>query len=239
MRQKVLNLATLAFVFVVMLTSACTYAQNESGNMQSEKRDLTNFSQISVSIEADVYVSQGAESVTIEASESDKANIVTEVDDNELIIKKKKGSNIKGKVVVHVSTPSIEGLSLAGAGKIESKGELKVETLSCSLAGSGDILLFKLTAKSVSASIAGSGNVGLKGTCSESLSVDVAGTGNCDFKGFETPSVSVSIAGSSDVAVYASKSLSVSIVGSGSVYYKGQPQISSSIVGSGEVKTAE
>lgn len=232
MKKELINCFSVILTMIFVLSTQVLHAQKQT-------RQVDDFNSISLSISADVVLTQGSKSVAIEGNADDLEKVITEVDGNILRIKKEKKSRIKGKVTVYVSTPDLKTLSLAGSGNIIAKNKLLVSDLKCSVAGSGNIELFNLTAQNVEVSIAGSGDVGLKGKCNNQLSVHVAGSGDTDMKHFEANEVTVSIAGSGDVSVFAKSKLTVSITGSGDVYYKGKPSLMTSIMGSGSINTID
>ncbi len=216
------------------------------------------FSKVSIAIKSKVYIEQGENyKLDIQTDDNTLEKISVEFKSDELIIECKHGSKIDEPVVIYITAPNLNALSVAGSADLfieksyEAKdmdlsiagggsmnlNSLKAEKVSSSVAGSGKLIMNELNASKISSSIAGSGNVTISGSKPGNLEdFSIAGSGNIDASGFEAAEVKVEIAGSGDCKVFASKKLNVSIAGSGTIYYKGSPEIEKEIAGSGKVK---
>ena len=139
------------------------------------------------------------------------------------------------KLVVYITTPHIEEVSLSGSGNIITKGKFTGSNkLKVGLAGSGDADL-EVNTPTVTASIAGSGNIKLTGE-TQDATVSIAGSGNFNGEDLKAENAKASIAGSGDAKLFADVTLNVRIAGSGSVFYKGNAAVTQKVAGSGEVK---
>ncbi|MEL7588858.1 MAG: head GIN domain-containing protein [Prolixibacteraceae bacterium] len=207
-----------------------------------EKREVAAFSGISLRIPATVYISQGdKQAIEIVAKESALEQIITEVNDRELVIRFPGKSYVwkdftPGKIEIFITVPEIDRLSVAGSGDIIGDGPVKSRIVDLTISGSGKLILGDLTAERVKVSISGSGDMELSGTGEAvDLGIIISGSGNFKGIGFAAEDVNVKIAGSGDATVHAVKSLKVRTAGSGDVNYKGNPAIDQSILGSGKV----
>lgn len=201
---------------------------------QKETRDVGSFKGVSLSISGDLYLTQSNEtSVVVEASKSDLEKIVTVVENGILKIKTKKGSWRIGDVVIYVSSPTLEKISVSGSGDIYSKGTIKSDEMSIGVSGSGDILIKDLQVTECDIRIAGSGDVEVAGVSKEELEISISGSGDANTAELESQEVDVHISGSGSAKVWATKELDTSIAGSGTVYYKGNPIIDARSSGSG------
>ena len=176
--------------------------------------------------------------ITIEGEENLLEYIITEIKNDQLVVKVEKGINLKpswGKTIkITIPFRDIEKVSLAGSGDLWNEDTIKSDELDVSLAGSGDIVLDVQT-NEVSGSIAGSGDLTLKGDTT-SLDASVAGSG--DFHGFDLESkhTVVSIAGSGDAEVVSRESLKARVAGSGDIEYRGNPaKEDTKVSGSGSI----
>ena len=82
-----------------------------NGDIVTEERDLSDFTQISLSTSADVYYTQADEySVKVEASQNLMEIIETKVEGSKLKIKRKKGTCLRGNnpIRIYVNSPDIE-----------------------------------------------------------------------------------------------------------------------------------
>ena len=204
-----------------------------------EKRDVSVFSLIDLSISADVYITQGkGHSLEIQASEKALQKIITKVKGDELIIEWKNNNyHGNGDITIKITVEEIDGLRIAGSGNIICSSALNSDELNLSIAGSGDITLKDLKARKIRSEVAGSGNIKLGGNSNvEAHKINIAGSGDVVVKKLQTKKVVVNIAGSGNCYVFATEELDVNIAGSGDVYYFGDPKVESNVMGSGDVE---
>lgn len=185
-----------------------------------------------------------------------------EVDDGDLEIRSKNKSdwslwkskkNHKG-VIVSVTMPRVDGLTLAGSGALSNAaptgesfratvagsgelatGAIAARKVSYKLAGSGDLKGGALDARETTISIAGSGNVSGSGRAGKTA-INVAGSGDIDARGLVASDLDVSILGSGSVAIGATGKAAVKTMGSGDVTISGTTDCTVSKNGSGGVK---
>ncbi|GAA3590475.1 head GIN domain-containing protein [Flavivirga amylovorans] len=234
-KQTVLIIATL-------LLASTSYAQWKSirgnGNMKTITRTTSEYDGIKCAGNMDFIIVNGSEgNIKIEGEENLLEYIITEVKNNNLVIKTKKGINLKSglnkTIKITIPVKDINEVALAGSGDLWSKDIITTTNLDVSLAGSGDVSL-NIKTTSVKASIAGSGDLKLEGN-TNNLEAKIAGSG--DFHGFnlQTNNTDVSIAGSGDAKVISNKALKARVSGSGDISYKGDPIVDSKVVGSGNI----
>ncbi|MBF8149679.1 DUF2807 domain-containing protein [Winogradskyella sp. F6397] len=162
--------------------------------------------------------------------------IITEVKNNALLVKIKKGYNLKPTETIVITIPyeSISAVSLAGSGDVENSGIIEANHFKVSLAGSGDIDL-QIASKTIESTLAGSGDIELKGKTTN-LTTTIAGSGDFDGDDLNSTNVDATISGSGDISVHCNGELKVRISGSGDVKYSGNPtKKDTKISGSGSV----
>jgi hypothetical protein len=222
-------------LFVLMSTLLMVQAENQV-------RNLPAFTEISLRIQATLYVEQGpVQKVEIDAPPSDLDEIITEIRDRALVIRYpaknyfRKPSK-KADAVIRVTIPEITALNLSGSGDIIGEKEVSTRIMDLNVSGSGNIRLGNLQAERIKASIAGSGNIHLEGDqAATDFTGNIAGSGNIRGENFEAKNVKVNISGSGDCSIRSNGDIRVRIAGSGNLYYSGNPNIDSSIAGSGKV----
>ncbi len=211
-----------------------------NGNIITEERILTDFSEISLSTSAEVHFTQDEEySVKVEASDNLMDVIETEVSGPTLKIKRKNNTCFRGNNPIHiyVSCPDISRFSVSGSGDIEADNLITTNALKVKVSGSGDLRLSDLATQELEASVSGSGNVTIFGTDTiNNESIKVSGSGDINVLNIPALNADVSVSGSGNCKVYAIDNLDVKISGSGDVVYKGNPSINSNVVGSGSLK---
>lgn len=200
---------------------------NGNGNLTTESRSVSNYDKVSLLGSMDVELVAGKEgNLKIEAEENFMEYIITEVEDNSLKIRVKKGYNLDPSynlgVKVIVPFESLEAVALTGSGDIYSNDEIRSKRFDIKIVGSGDVKLF-VTAKDVKAGVTGSGDIELKGS-SENFDCKVTGSGDVSAFNFKSQIVNATVLGSGDIQVYASEELTAKTPGSGDIEYKGNPK---------------
>lgn len=234
-----LSIFYLLFLSVIFVSGGAKAVAQEK-----EVRDVGSFSNISLSIPANLYLTQENDTkVVIEAEPKILKLIRTEVNGNNLKIRFKSGGwNIRSnkRINVYVSTPEVEGLFLSGSGNIKAVTKIKTNGLDFAISGSGNIAIDDLLASDVEGHISGSGDINLSGSETvESLEISISGSGDMFAENLKTQEVEIRISGSGTCKVFAVSKLEASISGSGRVYYKGNPIVEAKISGSGKVRSLD
>ena len=240
------NLMKPKFILFSISIFAMSMVLVHSGNQafsqdKKEKREVTAFSEISLSISADLYLKQGNEhSLVLEGDEDDLEDIETEVRGNELNTQLNRAFNFSSmdRIRIYVTMKNVDELSVSGSGKIEAETPIQTSELTLNLSGSGDINIGELEAKEVDAQISGSGDIRLAGKSNlEELEVDITGSGDLHAEDIQADEADIDISGSGTCRIHAINELEVSITGSGKVRYKGNPRVNANISGSGSVSS--
>lgn len=252
-----ISLSTLS-VLVALLGVSCGPVIEGSGNVTTETRQVSNFSQVKLLGIGEVSVVQGdEETLRIEAEDNLIPYITTEVKGDTLEIGFKSGLPLSvwptKPVKFYVTMKSVEGLQVRGSGDINAErlaadqlqltvtgsgditvNELEVKTLSNTISGSGDILVDQLKADSAKTTLSGSGKCVLAGQTIKQ-STYISGSG--DYLAFELQSqtAAMRLIGSGDVQAWVTEDLDVNVAGSGDIEYYGTPNVSQRVVGSGNV----
>lgn len=229
------------YAFLVLLALSQTGCDDHgvkgSGVSSSESRKVGDFHAISLTGSMDIDYTDGpAEDVVIEAEDNILPLITTEVKDGRLVIRTKDNTSIRThkKILVKVTAPDVEELSLAGSGTIRLVNEWEQDDhIKVAVTGNGNII-GTVNSPQVKVAVTGSGDVKMKGATKD-LAVDIAGSGSFDGYDLKAENTEVHVGGSGDAKVHASVKLDVHVAGSGSVDYHGNPQVNSSTSGSGSV----
>ena len=205
-----------AFVSNGCMFSGLVQGVRGSGRGAVETRRIsTDFTKISEDIPANVEVQVGgATSIKIEGDDNILPLVKTTIEDGTLFIGSRKPIRENRKLVVTITLPALEAVSLNGAGNMNVSG-IQGDTFAVSLDGSGNITL---------------------GGSTNSLSASLDGTGNLNLEGLQSSEASVSVDGAGNVDLWAAKSLNASLNGVGNIRYKGEPSVTQSINGVGRVE---
>lgn len=222
----------------IILFLISTLGVISSSAQQKETRDVKDFTGVSLSIAANIYLTQAnSYKVELVADADLLEKIETVVDGNTLKIKRRNNldwSWSNKKVLVYITMPQVEKLSISGSGDIVAQTPINSNRLDMGISGSGDIKIEDLSVKAIDVSISGSGDILLAGkNISESATYSVSGSGDIRAEGLQCKKVEVHVSGSGDVRVWAVDELNSKVSGSGDVYYKGRPLINSKSSGSG------
>lgn len=136
------------------------------------------------------------------------------------------------KATVRVTMTSVNALTIAGSGTIQSdtlSGDAEVN-----IAGSGTARAARIDAEKLAVSFAGSGRFEGAGTA-QSLSLDIAGSGTADMAELKVGEADIDIAGSGDAAFASDGEVKANIVGSGRVRVSGSATCNVDAVGSGSL----
>ncbi len=238
MKKSYFIMVILSAMFLIIFFSLRAFASSNDSRTK-EIRNLEKFSSISLSMAAKVNIVQGSECrLEIEADEDDLAKIETDVKNGKLEIKTRNWTtNLSGNVIINITMPELEGLSVAGSGNIIASSKFNCEELDLSVTGSGAIKMENLTALEIDAVITGSGNIMLNGEpAANELELTITGSGNYSAEGLKINEARISITGSGSAKVHVVKELNTNITGSGNVLYQGDPMVNANSTGSGRTK---
>lgn len=223
------TLLSLVLSFCLCLT---VFAQ------QTETRTVKSFTKLSIAVPAEVHLSKGPFKVTLDGE--DLSEIETYVKGGELVIKQKNNSNwsIFGNstddIVIYITMPELEGISMSGSGKLESKDQFSSKSMKLRVSGSGSLQL-NVVAEQLEAHVSGSGRIQTAGTA-QSFNAHISGSGKVNAEELRAQSVDAHISGSGSCYVHADNALEAHISGSGNVYYTGNPSnVNARTSGSGKI----
>lgn len=229
----------LPILLVVLSINTNIYAQitgiKGEGEVVTQELKLDAFDGISMSIAAEVIITQGSpQKVVVEAQQNIIDNLKKAVRSDTWHIEFEKNVREAKPVIVRITIPKLEDIALTGSGKIRTQGAFKNQSdMDIALSGSG-IVDITTEVDEVDVHLSGSGKIMLAGAAKE-LEIAISGSGKITATDMTANECEVHISGSGDAMVNVTNTLSTAISGSGDVQYKGSPSVKASIVGSGEV----
>jgi len=217
MKNLKFGLTTL-MLLIAALVSGCAFHHDEvlgSGQRQRQKREVPAFTSISTAGAYDVEVTvQKETSLEIEADDNILPLITTDVSSGVLRIRSKKGYSTDEPIKLKITTPTLEGLSTSGVGKIEISG-LQNDKFEIESSGAP--------------TIKASGE-------SKTLRIKANGAGKIDAHKIRAASAFVESNGVAKVEVFASEELNANVSGPSQVVYSGDPKVTKSVHGPGSVE---
>jgi len=226
---------SFALAVLVILAVQATQAQTP----YTEKRNVSGFSEVGFGVAGELIISLGNEySVVLEGDKDYISEIETNVSGDELRIKREKWFDTGSrKVVVRITMPDLDGISVSGSGKVTVNDPLKGGDLDVAVSGSGKVLVRSVALNNVECSISGSGSFIIEGDGTvKYFEINISGSGNYLGGATMVETMEVAISGSGSCDCYVTGKLEAAISGSGSIIYSGNPKIDAAISGSGKVR---
>ena len=227
--------AALLVSLVNSLTGRGDERPRGSGGVVSETREVGSFSGIELSGLGNVTVSPGAEpSLVVRAPENLLGSLRTRVEGDTLVIGTTRRVGFSGgRVTYRVVTPSLERISLSGAGDIRAEA-MAGDDVELYLSGSGDLYVGDLHAEELEVDLSGEGDVQLSGEATEQT-VSLSGVGDYRACALLSETTEVEVSGVGDALVWATRTLDAEVSGVGSVRYRGEPEVDMDVSGVGSV----
>jgi Putative auto-transporter adhesin, head GIN domain len=174
----------------------------ESGKVVTVSRDVPSFTSVDLTGAATVSVAVGKKTaLTISGDDNIVPLIRTEVCGGELVISSKHGYTTDNGVDIRISTPSLVGSTMLGAGSLTATG---------------------IDSNSFGADVIGAGRLELAGKTG-TVDVNLSGVGAVELSGLLARDAHVKLSGTGNVHVYATDTLDASVDGVGSISYSGNP----------------
>lgn len=221
----------------VLVSSFLVYYNAET----SETREVGSFDGIEISGNFEVELYNGKEGkLELTGSADQLENIITEVENNRLKIRIKKGRYLKwwklSKVYVKIPVEEISSCGFSGSGVLKSLDVLRSDHLNLNVSGSAKAY-YQIQTNKLNSSISGSGMIQFTGKAKQSA-LNVSGSASINAKELNTEKTQAKVSGSGRITILSSEELDASISGSGRIRYSGNPQrISSKVAGSGQIST--
>lgn len=209
---------------VILVSFAATsFAANAQ---EREARPLAGFEAIEVGggIDVDVRQAQGF-SVEVEA-EGDPAEIITELRDDTLVIRRKSSRSFfhwnADDARVHVALPTLVSLTASGGSDVRTQGNFASDNLELVASGGSDLTI-AVSAGSLEATASGGSDLRLSGTA-RSARVRSSGGSDLNASQLTADEVDVDSSGGSDVMIAVRNSIVGSASGGSDVIYSGEPR---------------
>ena len=241
--MKILLIRSYLLLFSLLFftnVDAQTTTSKNNNSLITQKRNLINYSALSLNIPASIEVSQSADyAFSITGKQELLDQFITEIKDGELVIttkdKKWKWSGDQ-TIRISISLPKINSMEINGSGHIAAISVMSTEKLSLLINGSGHISTMSINVTALNAEINGSGSILELSGNADQITMAVNGSGNIKAGRLQSKRSTIAISGSGNIDAGSIASLDVNIAGSGNVSYHGNPEnVKKRISGSGTV----
>jgi Putative auto-transporter adhesin, head GIN domain len=214
--QKRMKMKKFLITSIALLCGWLAIAQ------QSDVRSVGSFSGVKAGEAIDVYLKKGdKESVRVEVTGTDAANVLTEVSGGYLRIHMRDGRYKNKNVKVYVTYVAISKIHASSAANIFSEGTVKSTNLDISTSSAASVEI-SIDAGAVTAEASSAGDLLLEGKA-KSLEVDVSSAGEVDAYLVESEIVRASASSAGSAKISVSKELTARASSGGSIRYRGSP----------------
>ena len=171
------------------------------------------------------YYAAERDYVKLEVQSNLRDYIVVEVVNDELVLRttRRINFNLSKPVILTVSTPVLEGLSISGTCTFTAFDTINADSFSLRVSGAGEGRA-QLDVESLSVNISGVGSFDLSGRA-DIADLRLSGTGNVRALPLQSREAVIRLSGTGSVGISCSESLSVIASGAGSVEYRGSPSL--------------
>lgn len=216
----------------------------DAGPMADEQRRLTEFSQVDVSGEGTLIVSQGdVAQLRIEAPRNILDRVETTVSDDTLHIHHDWNWFDFGalwgnaSITYYLTVPDLKAIKLSGAIDVEGGSRFDTDEFVIECSGSSDVDL-EVRTGSLRVDTSGSSEITLRGQA-DAVVFNSSGSTTISAAALVSRIATVDCSGSSEIEINASEQLNVHASGSSMISYVGDPILDTDISGSGEVRKLE
>lgn len=213
--KKLLSLSVLALLF----TAACHHARGPevkgSGNRQTQTRQVSPFTAISTEGAFTIeVVCQKDVGLEIEGDDNVLPLVTSEVRGNVLHLKNTNSYSVDQPLVIKISVPNLEGLSVNGAGKFE---------------------ITRMNNDRFEIDANGAPSINVSGS-TKLIDIDTNGAAKIDTHNLRAARAVVDSKGVSKIDLGVSDQLDVTVSGPSQVTYRGDPVVNKTINGPGRVE---
>ncbi len=235
-------MARIVFILLMLAMAwSCDDVVSEKGNgqIESQKRTLQDFSEISLKGNYQVTLKPGSNpQVVIVTDENLLDYINTGVEDEVLIIENLEKIYSKDGVKLFITYQGLTAIQSAGASVIKSEEVVSGEKFHLDVTGAGLVEL-EVEVEEFHLDLPGAGLVKLSGKASDA-SFNLAGVGNLEAFNLVADNCEVNVSGLGGAQVHVKENLKASVNGIGGIKYKGDPtSVQDEVSGIGTIKKAE
>ena len=204
-------------VFLASCFSLRVFAQ------QSEVRQIGSFQGIRSSEAIDVFLKKGdKESIKVEVSGTDLANVVTELMGSTLKIHMRDQKFLGRRTVkVYVTYTRLEKISASSASNVFSEGVIKSDNLGIAISSAASVEV-NVESESLIVEASSAGNSVLEGKV-KSLEIEARSAGDIDAYRLESEKVYVRTSSGGSAKINVTKELEAHASSGGSIRYRGNP----------------
>lgn len=227
----------LVSLLTIGVSASASSFEHSADKIINQQRIVQDFDKVNIYGRAIVNYSASRDNeygLEVETKSHMLKHVVSTVDSNELNIYVKNNPTNKEDIVINISAPTLEKVSLNGEIMfLVQHGRLRADSLELKTTGNSSVSM-EVDVDELQVKMNGAGNVTLSGRAKDqSINID----GNAIFKGAHLLGelAEVELHGNTSCDLNISDSMDVSIKGIGNVTYIGSPTVEKEILGSGQI----
>lgn len=217
------NIFLTGLFFLIILTSCEKETVNVSGEVTRVQVNLKGFTGLKVASAFNIFVtfSDTEEEIIVEANEDIQNLVIVEMIDNNLEIKLKKQTNIRGNATmnVYITTKNINYYLATGASKITLESELIAELAKIDLSGAS-IFTGQINTDILELEAEGASKIDIFGQTGEFKAELSGGSGLLNYD-FLVKNITIALSGASNAQLTVSESIKIDASGASSLTYMG------------------
>ncbi len=227
MKQRKLILLS---IFIIAISSvACSIAGcgvvRGSGRVVEEERNVSGFSEVSLTNSATLYIENGDEEVLrIEAEDNLLPYLETTVSGDTLVLKTRRGVSLQPSQPInfYLTVKELDSINVSGSGDVFAP-DMQAGKLYLNTSGSGGIQAGMLEAKTVDLKTTGSGDIETGRVDARDIAVETTGSGGFNIAAGKTDMMNVVITSDARVNLdeLEAEQVKVEITGSGDLIISG------------------
>jgi len=226
---------------LVIILSSCEkealISIEPSSNITTEARNFSDYNQLNVSSEFQVFLtfSDTEEKIEVEANENLQSLIIVEKQGETLNIRMRNNTSIKGMETtnIHITTKEILDYNLSGEVELTLVNEMTTEEVAINLTGESTFT-GAIQVEHVETALTGEAELNLTGTAN-TFSANLSGESQVQDYDFVSEKVDINLTGDSKAYLTVTDELSVTASGESELHYKGTGSIKEQVL-SGEAK---
>ncbi|MCS6905666.1 MAG: head GIN domain-containing protein [Bacteroidia bacterium] len=231
----------LCNLWVVIAIFIASWVLPGYGQRIKETRELPYFHSIRLltAVNLELYYSQKPH-IVIKGITFYSQRLVTQVDDQVLVISSNNSIDWEDGITVQVHAPQYQEIYLEGRGNILSKIPIQEEKLVLELAGSGKMEI-ELEVRELELNLTGSGKIWVHGKA-KIAEIKTTGSGKVAAQELRAHRLSAYLTGSGilDLDLTPCQEAELKLTGSGNIFYRGScPHLNISRLGSGRIQQVE
>jgi hypothetical protein len=172
---------------------------NGSGDVVTEKRDVSGFDSVDVCCGMVLILTQGeSESLEIEADDNFMEEILTTVENETLNIRYQTTSNVNYRptqpVRLYLKAVDVSKVSISGGGELKNES-LSSDRFVLDISGGGSAQIGTLTVDDISLRVSGGGEIDADTIQTEMISIHMSGGGKADIKALTADTLTLESSG--------------------------------------------